>query len=182
MEPPPPKLKMSNYMKVLTSQAVADPSKVEKEVRKQIVARQEAHIEHNERRKLSHEQKREKFRKKMERQAQKECRVALFRVPSLVNPRTRFKVDVNAQQLFLNGLLVMEDSESANDPKNSFNFVVVEGGAWAVKKYKKLLLRRIQWSKSGKRDNILPRKRGYGEREGSEEEEEEKGDDVGRDM
>jgi U4/U6 small nuclear ribonucleoprotein PRP3 len=53
VEPPPPKVKLSNMMKVFTNQAVSDPSKLEQEVRNQIKARLEKHLEANQKRKLT---------------------------------------------------------------------------------------------------------------------------------
>lgn len=90
-------------MRAVTAQAVADPTKVEKEVRKQEAQRQKQHIEHNEKRKLTKAQKAEKFKSKMERDAKKETWTALFRIHSLHDPKNKFKVDANAQQLYLNG-------------------------------------------------------------------------------
>lgn len=100
---PAPRLKMSSFMRAVTAQAVADPSKVEKEVRRQEIERQKAHIEHNENRRLTKAQRIEKLKTKSERDAKKETWSALFKIRSLKNPRNFFKVDKNAQQLYLNG-------------------------------------------------------------------------------
>jgi len=49
----------------------------------------------------------------------------------------KFKVDRNAQQLGLTGCVIINPN---------FSIVVVEGGPKAIKFYKKLMLRRIDWS------------------------------------
>lgn len=41
LEPPPPKVKLSNMMRVLGTEAVADPSAIEAQVRAQMAERQQ---------------------------------------------------------------------------------------------------------------------------------------------
>ena len=53
MPPPLPKIKLSNYMKVLAKEAIADPSAVERQVKRIIDARLEAHLKRNEDNKLT---------------------------------------------------------------------------------------------------------------------------------
>jgi U4/U6 small nuclear ribonucleoprotein PRP3 len=48
LEPPKAKVKISNLMRVLTDEATADPTAVEKEVREQMAERAEAHDDRNE--------------------------------------------------------------------------------------------------------------------------------------
>lgn len=60
MEAPPPKIKISNLMRVLGAEAVQDPTKVEALVREQMRLRKEQHEEHNASRKLSKEERRAK--------------------------------------------------------------------------------------------------------------------------
>jgi len=144
---PEPRLKMSSFMRAVTAQAVADPTKVEREVRRQEKERQQKHIEHNEKRKLTKAQRVEKFKAKMERDAKKETWTAVFKVHTLTDPKHKFKVDMNAQQLYLNGCLISTDNLSAQGGMHFPNLVVVEGGRVAVRKYKRLLLRRIKWVK-----------------------------------
>lgn len=143
---PEPRLKMSSFMRAVTAQAVADPSKVEKEVRRQEIERQKAHIEHNEKRRLTKAQRIDKFKSKMERDSKKETWSALFKVRNLKDPKNYFKVDKNAQQLYLNGFCIYTEKLKEETGKHYPNLVVVEGGKVAVRKYKKLLLRRIKWS------------------------------------
>jgi U4/U6 small nuclear ribonucleoprotein PRP3 len=59
-EPPPPKVKLSNIMRALGEQAVANPTEVEARVRAQVAEREAAHERRNADSKLSKEQRREK--------------------------------------------------------------------------------------------------------------------------
>lgn len=147
MKPPPPKVKLSNMMRVLGTEAVADPSKMEKEVKKSIADRLKNHMARNEARKLTREMKAEKMLRKLKRDSAIECRVALFRVEDLSNRSHRFKVDRNAQQLALHGICLVCDKKSG---LNLPCIVVVEGGPKAIKFYKKLMLRRIRWERETK--------------------------------
>jgi U4/U6 small nuclear ribonucleoprotein PRP3 len=65
LPPDPPKVRIANLMRVLGTEAVQDPTKVEAEVRRQMMARQNAHNQHNDEKKLTAEEKREKLTKKM---------------------------------------------------------------------------------------------------------------------
>lgn len=58
--PPEPKLRISNLMRVLGTEAVQDPTKMEQHVREQMAKRQRAHEESNQARKLTVDQKRDK--------------------------------------------------------------------------------------------------------------------------
>ncbi len=143
MPPPQPKIKMGNYMQILTKEAVADPSKTEAEVKRIIEERQMQHLRHNLERKLTPQQKHEKRKRKLNKDLNEECRTALFRVETLANPSHRFKVDVNAQEHLLTGMCIIPDKAYA---KSIPCLVVIEGGPWAIKKYKKLMLRRMKWT------------------------------------
>ncbi|KAG6609702.1 U4/U6 small nuclear ribonucleoprotein Prp3 [Phytophthora cinnamomi] len=138
LPPPEPKVKLSNMMRVLSEQAVADPSAIERKVREQIAQREKNHEMRNLARKLTPEERREKKLRKIKEDAAGDIHVALFKVPDFSNPQHRFKVDVNAQQYHLTGgVLICKDS--------NINMVVVEGGRKAIKQYTKLMMRRIDW-------------------------------------
>lgn len=117
--PPPPKLKLSNLMRVLKDQSVADPSKVEKQVREQMEERLRNHEMRNEERKLTPEQRSKKHAKKWQVGKNDEIEAALFTLKSLDNPKMLFKVDVNAQQFHLTGCCIV----ASHAP----SIVVVEG-------------------------------------------------------
>jgi U4/U6 small nuclear ribonucleoprotein PRP3 len=63
--PPEPKMRISNLMRVLGTEAVADPTKMEAHVRAQMAKRQRVHEEANAARKLTKEQRTEKKKKKI---------------------------------------------------------------------------------------------------------------------
>ncbi|XP_065884672.1 U4/U6 small nuclear ribonucleoprotein Prp3-like [Dysidea avara] len=139
---PEPKVKMSNLMRVLGSEAVQDPTKVEAHVRAQIADRQKKHQDANEARKLTKEQKRTKKLKKLKDDMVSGIGIQVYRVNDLSNQSNKFKVDMNAQQHMLAGCVVLH---------KDLNMVIVQGGLKALKKFKRLMLHRIQWN---------PRKRG----------------------
>ncbi|KAF1335476.1 U4/u6 small nuclear ribonucleoprotein prp3, partial [Globisporangium splendens] len=146
LPPPEPKVKLSNMMRVLADQAVADPSAIERKVRQQVAQREKNHEMRNLARKLTPEERREKKLRKIKEDAAGDIHVAVFKVPDLSNPQHRFKVDVNAQQFHLTGgvLICKEDN---------LNMVVVEGGKKAIKHYTRLLTKRIHWLTSSEHDD-----------------------------
>lgn len=74
-----------------------------------------------------------------QKDADKGIHVLVLKVNSLANGQHRYKIGVNAEQLALTGICIMH-------PK--FNLLVVEGGSWAINKYKKLMLNRIDWTEN----------------------------------
>uniref|UniRef100_A0A674CES2 U4/U6 small nuclear ribonucleoprotein Prp3 n=1 Tax=Salmo trutta TaxID=8032 RepID=A0A674CES2_SALTR len=140
MPPPEPKVRISNLMRVLGTEAVQDPTKVEAHVRAQMAKRQKAHEEANAARKLTTEQRKEKKVKKL-----KEDLISVHMIRNLHNPAKKFKVEANANQLYLTGTVVLH---------RDVNMVVVEGGPKAQKKFKRLMLNRIKWEEhNSKRDD-----------------------------
>ncbi len=112
-------------------------------VRQAIQDRLQGHLERNAKKKLTKDQKAEKNMRKLRRDSAAECRVAVFRVDNLASGAQKFKVNMNAQQLALNGVCIIADKKlGLNIP----NVIVVEGGPKAIKFYKKLMLRRIKWN------------------------------------
>lgn len=107
LEPPKPKVKISNLMRVLTDEATADPTAVEKEVREQMAERAEAHEDRNLARKLTPAERREKKLRKLfdDPSTSAETQVHVFRVESMANPKNKFRVDINAQENKLTGEL-----------------------------------------------------------------------------
>ena len=138
LEPAPePKVKMSNMMRVLGTQAVQDPSKMEAVVKQQMAKRQKAHEDANNARKLTVEQKKQKKVKKVKEDTNLGVHVAVYRLLDLHNPAKKFKVEMNAKQLQMTGVVVLY---------RNINVVVVEGGPKQQKKFKRLMLNRIKWS------------------------------------
>lgn len=135
-EKPDNKLKISNFMKSLVADAVADPTAIEADVRKQVLERRKAHEERNQQRKLSKAERKEKKMAKIEADKKGETFVAVFKVKDLSSKKNRYKVDINATENHLSGVVVHTTHMS---------LVVVEGGGKAIKRYKKLMLQRIDW-------------------------------------
>ncbi|XP_048008180.1 U4/U6 small nuclear ribonucleoprotein Prp3 isoform X1 [Megalobrama amblycephala] len=176
MPPPEPKVRISNLMRVLGTEAVQDPTKVEAHVRAQMAKRQKAHEEANAARKLTAEQRKEKKVKKLKEDLSHGVHIAVYRketdgmintflvllqqhstcshcarihlqferIRNLHNPAKKFKVEANANQLYLTGTVVLH---------KDVNIVVVEGGPKSQKKFKRLMLNRIKWDEpNSKRD------------------------------
>ena len=141
--PPPPKVKLSNLMNVLTNEAIKDPTAVEKQVRQEVEDRLKRHLEANEARKLTPEQRHEKIHTKNIKQLLKGLYTAVFKVDKLQNPQHLYKIDINAKQLELVGICLTNAK---------FNLVIVEGSHKNIQFYKKLLLNRIKWS-----ENVMPK-------------------------
>ncbi|XP_077232318.1 uncharacterized protein LOC143868682 [Tasmannia lanceolata] len=135
---PEAKLKRSNIMYALADEAVVNPSMAEQLVREQVDKRQQAHIEHNEAKKLTLEQKRAKKLKKIQEDlSQVGTWVAVYRVLNLTSEAHKFKVTKNAKQLTMTGVVILY---------KDLNLVVVEGGPKQQRKFKKLMIDRIQWT------------------------------------
>lgn len=137
LPPDPPKVKLSNMMRVLTQEAVADPTKIEARVRREMNARQAGHDKMNAQRKLTKDERREKIENKARSDEAKGLHAAVFRIKHLKHPLHIDKVCKNAEQLYCTGVCLFT-------PR--FGMVLVEGSAKAIKKYKRLMLHRIDWT------------------------------------
>lgn len=145
IEPPKPKVKMSNLMKVLGTEATQDPTKLEKEIRAAAAEREQAHVDRNIARKLTPAERREKKERKLfEDPNTLETIVSVYKINDLSHPQNRFKVDINAQENRLTGCAVISEG---------FSVVVVEGGSKSIKRYGKLMLRRINWAAKLEKDD-----------------------------
>ncbi|TQV91333.1 hypothetical protein V2A60_009017 [Cordyceps javanica] len=136
---PPPKVKKGNLMRVLGDVAVKDPTAVEARVNREIAERHQKHVETNAERKLTKDQRHDKLAANQQKDLDKGIYVLVMKINSLANGQHRYKIGVNAEQLSLTGTCIMH-------PK--FNLLVVEGGSWAINKYKKLMLNRIDWTEN----------------------------------
>lgn len=142
-------------MRVMGEEAVKDPTAVEAKVNKGIAERKATHEQMNEDRKLSKEQRHERLIERQAQDAAKGINVVVFKVDSLANGRLvsaplfpaamadiyrhKFRVNKNAEQMALSGIVV-------NSPK--YSVIIAEGGSHSISNYKKLLLNRIQWSEN----------------------------------
>jgi len=138
LQPPPPKVKMSNLMRVLGDEAIADPTTVERKVRQQVEQRRKEHEQRNEARKLPLEERKAKKRQKWMAEGEPTTQVLAFKIKDLANKRHLFKIDMNAQQFHLSGCCICCPGVA--------NIVIVEGGPRAIKRYRKLMMRRIKWT------------------------------------
>ncbi|CAD0206449.1 unnamed protein product [Chrysodeixis includens] len=135
--PPEPKLRISNLMRALGTEAVQDPTAIEAKVREQIAKRQKTHLEANKARALTKEQKREKVDRKIREDTTMGVHVAVYRVKDLFESASaKFKVEANAQQLHMTGTVLLH---------RGCCVVVLEGGPKQQAKYKRLMLHRIKW-------------------------------------
>ncbi|EWC46142.1 hypothetical protein DRE_04716 [Drechslerella stenobrocha 248] len=140
LEPAPePRVTMKNMMRVYGDEAVRDPTAVEAKVNKQIAERHEKHLSANEERKLTSDQKLEKLHHNQEKDLARGVHCLVFRIENLSNPSHQFKIRKNAEQLALTGICIYN---------SKFNLAIVEGGQWAINKYRKLMLQRIKWTES----------------------------------
>jgi U4/U6 small nuclear ribonucleoprotein PRP3 len=140
--PPPPKVKRGNMMRVMGEQAIADPTAVEMLVESQIQQRHDDHVTSNHDRKLTKEQQHAKLAQNQAKDAQKGLYMCVFKINTLAFGKHRFQIDNNAKQLALTGVTIFNPD---------LNLVIVEGGLFAINKFKKLMLQRINWQ-----DNAPP--------------------------
>ncbi|KAK3102455.1 hypothetical protein FSP39_011493 [Pinctada imbricata] len=145
MPPPEPKVRMANLMRVLGTEAVQDPTKVEAHVRAQMAKRQKAHEEANAARKLTKEQRSEKRAKKIKEDTSLGVHISVYRLRDISNPAKKFKVETNAKQLFMTGIVVIH---------RDCNVVVVEGGPKQQKKFRRLMLHRIKWNEDKQKKSV----------------------------
>ncbi|KAF9160476.1 hypothetical protein DFQ26_005491 [Actinomortierella ambigua] len=143
LPPDPPKVKLSNMMRVLGEEAVLNPTQIEMRVRQETQARLDAHVSANEARKLTPEERKAKERAKKEADLNKGIYCNVYRINDLSHPQKRYKVDTNAAQLGLTGMVIFHPV---------MNIVIVEGGQKAIGQYKKLMLRRIDWTDNTRLD------------------------------
>ncbi|KXT03168.1 hypothetical protein AC579_4967 [Pseudocercospora musae] len=139
IEPPPPKVKKSNMMRVLGEQAVKDPTAVEARVNREIAQRANDHEKANADRALTAEQRAEKLKQQQAGDEAKGVKVAVFRVDDLSSGKHRYQVDINAKQNGLTGIVILNPT---------MNLVIVEGGSHSITAYKKLMLKRVKWQEN----------------------------------
>jgi len=139
--PPEPKVKLSNLMRVLGTEAVRDPTKVEQHVRMQMEKRKRAHEHANAARKLTDEQRKEKKMKKLKEDTSDGVHVVVYKLRTMRDPAKKFKVEKNSNQLYMTGCTLLHPD---------LNVVVVEGGPNAQRKYERLMMHRIKWEEDKK--------------------------------
>merc|ERR1711957_522789 len=88
------------------------------------------------------EERKQKKIQKWKAETEPTTQVLVFKIRDLQNKRHLFKIDMNAQQFHLTGCCITCPGVA--------NVVVIEGGPRAVKRYRKLMLRRIKWNEDQK--------------------------------
>ncbi|OWZ61506.1 hypothetical protein AYX14_06997 [Cryptococcus neoformans] len=141
LPPDPPKVRLANLMKVLTSDAVQDPTKVEAKVRKEVAMRAYKHEKDNQERKLTAEERKEKEYNQMVARERNGIRGAVFKIKYLTNGRHKFKVRETAKADLLSGICIFHPS---------FALVMVEGVEKSIKHFKRLMLSRIDWTEQAR--------------------------------
>ena len=160
--PPPPKIKMKNLMRVLGSEQVAEPSAIEKSVRAQVEQRLADHVRRNEERKLTPEARREKTVAKWTKSIDNNHRIhiSVFLVFKPINNKIKFKINKSGEELHLGGFFlhctIPRESQTNGDDKNITSFypslIVAEGSQKSIKRFDRILLKRINWLNSGTDD------------------------------
>jgi len=144
IEAPEPRLTLQNFIRVMGDQAYVDPSQMERKVQEQVQKRQLAHLERNAAKKLTKDQRVEKIRARVNKDATPSSNatgaihVALFYVKNVSHRYHRTKLDLNAQQMNITGGVLECDIPNVS-------CVVCEGGPKAIKKYQRLMLFRMHW-------------------------------------
>ena len=149
--PPPPKVKKGNLMRVLGEEAVKDPTAVEARVNREIADRKQQHLDNNESRKLTKEERHEKLLRQQADDVARGLHVRVYRIDSLANGKHRYQIEINAKENALTGVCVMH-------PR--LNLVVVEGGEHSIRNYDKLMEHRVKWQ-----ENEQPRAVAQGNRD-----------------
>ena len=140
LEPPKPKVKLSNLMRVLTADATADPTAIEQQVAKEMAKRHAAHEDRNLARMLSPAERRQKKMKNLldvlPGESLEEIHVTVYRINHAPMPQNRFKIEVNAFENHLTGACIVG---------RDVTVVIVEGGPKTLRRYEHLMMRRIKW-------------------------------------
>ncbi len=148
LEPPKPKVKLSNLMRVLTADATADPTAIEQQVAKEMAKRHAAHEDRNLARMLSPAERRQKKMKKLldvlPGESLQEIHVAVYRINHAPTSQNRFKIEVNAFENHLTGACIVG---------RDMTLVIVEGGPKTLRRYEHLMMRRIKWHEDDDRED-----------------------------
>ncbi|ODQ77506.1 hypothetical protein BABINDRAFT_163512 [Babjeviella inositovora NRRL Y-12698] len=163
---PKPKIKLKNLMNVLTNESIKDPTMIEMQVQSEIEERRLTHLKENQARHAQAlETKLEKLAEKNQKELDKGIFSCVVRVDRLVNPQHRFKLNINAKQLKLHGVMLVHDGAHAKlspsnaaldgDQEKQFSLVIVEGAQKAINHFKKLIMGRIDWQENAVAKRLL---------------------------
>ena len=159
-EPPAPRLKVSNVMRVLGNSAIADPSAAEQRARLQQMQRKLKHDLTNAQRQLTPHQRKEKKRRKLQQlqnlnnsnssnnsnningngilnNNNSKIHVCVFRIGNYKSGRNSFKVNKTCEQFALTGCVLIA---------NNVKLIIVEGKEKGIKFFTRLVEKRIDWT------------------------------------
>lgn len=142
---PEAKVRLANMMKVLGNEQVVDPTKVEMRVREQMAQRMKKHMDANNARALTKDERRAKKEKKMKEDLTHGVQVNIYLVKDLSHAATRWKLKENAKQLYLTGCCITTSDHA---------IIVIEGGKNAQRKFRRLMMYRIKWRELAGEDDI----------------------------
>ena len=143
--PPPPKVKMSNLMRVLGDAQVANPSAIENKVKDGMLQRKEGHEKRNEERKLAPEERKKKKVDKWSTDDNVTVYVQVYKIKDLSSKKNQFKIDQNAQQFHMTGTMLTGEKLG--------NLVVVEGIQRSAKRFKRLMMHRMKWDEFAEQED-----------------------------
>lgn len=136
---PETKVKLKNLVNILTNESIKNPSEVEMKVRKDIENRRKRHEEMNKEREVSKEDKDRKRIEKNEEDLNRGIYCNIYFIKKLTNGKHRYKVDINAKEMNLSGVCVINEVDGSS-------LVIVEGSLKNVEKYNRLMMKRIDWT------------------------------------
>jgi len=147
LPPPPPKVKISNLLRVLSEEQAADPSLIEAKVKAEMEQRQREHLARNLSRKLTPEERLEKQRRRVEKDAKSPIvNLAVFRLTNMTTmqeflaKKRMASMSRTAKSLMVNGRVIIVAA-----PSSVPTMVLVEGGPKSIRKFTRLMLKRINW-------------------------------------
>ncbi|CAD7953355.1 unnamed protein product [Amoebophrya sp. A25] len=153
LEPPPPKVKFSNLMRVLGDEQIANPTEIEARVKKQTEQRRLEHEKRNAAAKLAPEERKLKKQQRWDGNTVggpapktdgtsrvNETHVLVFSLKDVSNKKHLYKININAEQFQLTGCMILCPGLA--------NLLCVEGGKRAITRYRKLVTRRIKWNEN----------------------------------
>ena len=111
---------LSNLVQAMKDEAVADPSQLEAKVRAEMEQRVRNHQMRNEARKLTPQQRKDKKRRKLLNDPTGGgTPVTLYRIESLPDKQKLYKIDINAQQNHLSGVMILTEAHTPLTPRPS---------------------------------------------------------------
>jgi U4/U6 small nuclear ribonucleoprotein PRP3 len=137
--PPPPKATLKNFMKIYVNDATQDPTKLEQKIREEMEQRRKNHELKSAQMKLTPEQRKERKWEKIKKDEQKELLCSVYRLNNywaLSHPQNRFKLNANANELYITGVIIHHDHH---------HILIVEGGPKSMRKFIHVLQDRVNW-------------------------------------